>query len=306
MKTIYYIDSENVGDSWVSLLTASAAEDELLVFYTQNSPHMNYRNVRLLKENPRTVTFIECSEGNNALDFQLSTELGYRIRDIENDSFVIVSNDNGFDAVVRYWKKKGCNVKRITAKECSSQQLSVQPVSAVKTDIAAVSVCEPITVKTDDKLPLLPNEQAEEKKPVEASEANTASVDQNAKEILYLIGKKDLSLLHTALQQLYGTKKGSAIYNAFKTENAYNTFLSKHTPMNAKEKRSLYCGIVFSMSSAQEKMPEDFPEYVISAWEKKKNLNSFRPALHQKYGKDKGEKYYSIMKTHIKILDNIK
>ena len=71
MKTIYFIDSENVGDSWVSLVTASSPYDEILVFYTLKSPHMNYRSLRLLKESSREVTFIECCEGSNALDFQL-------------------------------------------------------------------------------------------------------------------------------------------------------------------------------------------------------------------------------------------
>ncbi len=100
MNKIYFIDSENVGDSWISLLNTIAKEDEILVFYTAKSPHMNYKNLVLLKQSPREVTFIECCEGNNALDFQLSTELGYRVSDLDDTEFIIVSNDTGFDAVV--------------------------------------------------------------------------------------------------------------------------------------------------------------------------------------------------------------
>ena len=50
MKKVYLVDSENVGDVWVPLLAASRAEDLVLIFYTQNSPHMNYETLRLLKE----------------------------------------------------------------------------------------------------------------------------------------------------------------------------------------------------------------------------------------------------------------
>ena len=47
------VDSENVGDVWVPLLAAAKAEEEVVVFYTQRSPHMNYENVRKLKETDR-------------------------------------------------------------------------------------------------------------------------------------------------------------------------------------------------------------------------------------------------------------
>ncbi|MCQ2558862.1 MAG: PIN domain-containing protein, partial [Oscillospiraceae bacterium] len=73
LKKYYLIDSENVGDSWISLLLSAAPEDEILVFYTLKSPHMSYKNLILLKQSPREVCFIECCEGANALDFQLCT-----------------------------------------------------------------------------------------------------------------------------------------------------------------------------------------------------------------------------------------
>ena len=43
METIYYIDSENVGDSWLELLdTLDHTENKLIVFYTKHSPRMTY------------------------------------------------------------------------------------------------------------------------------------------------------------------------------------------------------------------------------------------------------------------------
>ena len=67
MSKIYFIDSENVSNNWVSLLKTAAPDDELLVFYTSKSPNMNYKNLILLKQSSKEVTFIEYFEGHNAL-----------------------------------------------------------------------------------------------------------------------------------------------------------------------------------------------------------------------------------------------
>ena len=120
MTVQYLIDSENVGDFWIPLLELPADKSELIVFYTRNSPHMSYESLIRLQESDRTVTFITCYEGTNALDFQLVSELGYLIGKNESGSFVIVTNDTGFDAAVKYWRRNKKSVKRITGKECKN------------------------------------------------------------------------------------------------------------------------------------------------------------------------------------------
>ena len=122
----YLIDSENVGDFWIPLLELPAEEAELIVFYTKNSPHMSYESLIRLKESNRTVTFIKCYEGTNALDFQLVSELGYRICENEEDRFVIVTNDTGFDAAVKYWRRRKKSVKRITGKEAKNPERRIR------------------------------------------------------------------------------------------------------------------------------------------------------------------------------------
>ena len=118
MGKIYLVDSENVGDIWVPLLVSSQEDDEVLVFYTTKSPHMNYENVRMLKETEKEADFIKCFEGSNALDFQLVSELGYRLSQNAAREYVIVSNDTGFDAAVRYWSAREMPVSRLSGKEC--------------------------------------------------------------------------------------------------------------------------------------------------------------------------------------------
>lgn len=285
MSITYFIDSENVGDNWISLLNRITADDNILVFYTNKSPHMNYKNVILLKQSPVEVNFIECYEGNNALDFQLCTDLGYRIHDLTDGEFVIVSNDTGYDAVVKYWTARNQPVKRIPGKACATTNPSAS--ESIKEVTPAPFIGSPASNTN-------------------SNEGNTNGVDDNAKEILYIIGKNNLQDLHEALKQLYGIKKSKTIYNAFKNGTAYNNFITKHQNMSPAEKHEKYCSIVFSMMEPSETMPEDFPQYLVESWTKKKNLNSLKSLLQQKYGKEKSEKYYSLFKVHIKILDKIK
>lgn len=371
MGKTYFIDSENVGDNWISLLGAVTEEDVILVFYTNRSPHMNYRNVILLKQSPVDVTFIECCEGNNALDFQLCTDLGYRIHELrEDEEFIIVSNDTGFDAVVKYWKKRKMPVRRIQGKTCAQIAAGklVPPVQTrheaeaenhteadnhveaevyaiteehteteSQTTVANHAEAESQTPAEDhaeaevqtapEKGTLTENRTVEEKSgetvistiseetsvtvkreeiTKQTEESNFYDVDDNAKEILYLIGKSNLQQLHEALKQLYGDQRGKMIYNIFKSDATYNSFISSHAVMNLKEKQRLYCSIVFQVSAPAETMPEDFPKYIVEAWKKKKNLNSLKSMLQQKYGREKSDKYYALFKVHIKILDKLK
>ena len=70
--TIYLVDSENVNDVWIRLVTNMEAQDEILVFYTEKSPHMSYEKViELTQLSDRPIQWIKCVEGSNALDFQL-------------------------------------------------------------------------------------------------------------------------------------------------------------------------------------------------------------------------------------------
>ncbi|MBP3881662.1 MAG: hypothetical protein J6E40_05775 [Lachnospiraceae bacterium] len=131
----YLIDSENVGDFWIPLLELPADQAELIVFYTKNSPHMSYDSLIKLKESDRTVTFIKCYEGTNALDFQLCSELGFLIAVNPGDEFIIVTNDTGYDAAVKYWRRKEYSVKRIAGKD--SRTGSRRRVTTAKSDVAS-------------------------------------------------------------------------------------------------------------------------------------------------------------------------
>lgn len=140
-KRVYLVDSENVGDLWVThILDLAKKEDEVVVFYTQKSPHMGYDALRKLLSEGREVKFVKCVEGRNALDFQLVTELGYRIGiQKEEMEYIMVTNDTGFDAVVKYWQGAGKKVRRFNARYCQ-QQYNKLKVEEKKEELLAVEV----------------------------------------------------------------------------------------------------------------------------------------------------------------------
>ncbi len=139
----YLVDSENVNDNWLMLLDLANAEDEIIIFYTKNSPHMSYMSVvKLLGNTTQKITFEECFEGNNALDFQLISYMGYLMNEdsLKDDTeYVVMSNDTGFDAAVKFWKKKGFAVRRVNVNFCKialHKQKTTETESPVRAEIS--------------------------------------------------------------------------------------------------------------------------------------------------------------------------
>lgn len=493
MGKIYLVDSENVGDIWVPLLVSSQEDDEVLVFYTTKSPHMNYENVRMLKETEKEADFIKCFEGSNALDFQLVSELGYRLSQNADREYVIVSNDTGFDAVVRYWSTRKMPVSRLSGKEChrmltekkqrvakesgaaaepeqeqtraagpeveaeqvreteqeaeaeqvrengpeaEAEQVreigpeaeaergreqskkprsskksepskaggkageSGKPEASGKAGNAETSGKAEVTGKAEDaetsgksepeenaglaeesgkaepaektgrakrsrksakavkaeksehmsepdrseksqksdkaktqnagnEKPDLTEEQSGQmtammdlkeemsENPQSVSNATGQSeapakfgLDLNAerailKTLCACISKENLVDFHNALVALLGEEEGKRLYQELKTNAEYASYWSELPAYGLKEKFDMYCKMVFDHSEYAKEPPEDFSGFLYQANGKRKNLNSLRAALQGHYGKDKGMKYYSLFKSHIKMMNRM-
>lgn len=481
MGKIYLVDSENVGDIWVPLLVSSQEDDEVLVFYTTKSPHMNYENVRMLKETEKEADFIKCFEGSNALDFQLVSELGYRLSQNATREYVIVSNDTGFDAAVRYWSARKMPVSRLSGKECHrmltekkqrvakesgaaaeqeqeqtraagseaeaeqvretgqeaeaeriretgpeaeaerGREQSKKPRSSKKSepskaggkagesgkpeasgkagnaetsgkaevigkaeDAEKSGKAEPAenaglaeesgkaepaektgrakrsrksakavraeksermsepdrseksqksdkakTQNAGNEKPDLTEEQSGQmtammdlkeemsENPQSVSNATDQSeapvkfgLDLNAerailKTLCACISKENLVDFHNALVALLGEEEGKRLYQELKTNAEYASYWSELPAYGLKEKFDMYCKMVFDHSEYAKEPPEDFSGFLYQANGKRKNLNSLRAALQGHYGKDKGMKYYSLFKSHIKMMNRM-
>lgn len=363
MKRIYLVDSENVGDIWVPLLVASQPDEEVIVFYTQKSPHMNYENVRLLKETEKEAEFIKCFEGSNALDFQLVTQLGYMLCENQENCYVIVSNDTGFDAAVRYWKQRNMPVQRISGKELSrrlqqktktaellensteaatgqtaeflkheteaateqtAESMKNETVTAeeqVQTEKYAepeeMSEPEEIQMEIPDEI-MRPDETTDgNQQDEEVSDADpeknimvktpeiSKEQDEVIRSLLTCISKDRLADFHNALVLFFGEEIGKELYQEAKNSSAYAICRENQNAISEEEKFDVYCQTVFAYSDPKLDCPEDFSSFLYKANAKRKNLNSLRAALQGHYGKDKGMKYYSLFKSHIKIMNRM-
>ena len=339
MNKIFLIDSENVGDAWISLLPAVEETDRVIVFYTEHSPHMSYKNLIILKDSTCDVSFVKCFEGQNALDFQLCTELGWLIRDNDKHEFVIVTNDNGFDVCARYWSKKGYRVRRIKASEIKLELKNSRILTKAAGEEPSAPfaeeefqseelLCEELPVSAVPDAPDCGSSAGEADESAEIIEEEVSlplaapcfednpscnegpaqktdiQIPDEALEILYCVGRDNLLELHQALTLIYGPAEGKAIYNSFKNDSSYMSFLQEHTALSQNEKCSSYCSIVFSRAGVE--VPDDFSDVLLESWKKKKNLNSLRFALMNRYGKANFNNYYSLIKSHIRIIDRIK
>lgn len=110
-RKYYFIDTENVGDKWYDLLEKVKKKDRIVTFYTQN--HSKQLEEFLLKHvNNSQIIWLECTVGNNALDYQLIGVLTYLIVKHPNASFCIYSHDKGYQKTVDFWKNRGIRINQ--------------------------------------------------------------------------------------------------------------------------------------------------------------------------------------------------
>ena len=124
--TIYLIDTENVRTVWTMLLDRMTVNDKIYVFYTMNSGNVSYEDLKGVLSSGKSVELIQCHTGKNGLDFQLVSYLGYLIHSNENADYCIISDDSGYDAVIKFWEDRDVDVTRKTAFQVSGKQAKPQ------------------------------------------------------------------------------------------------------------------------------------------------------------------------------------
>lgn len=110
---IYLVDMENIPHAWGKLLDACTDRDRFVLFYTEQVSQVPITLMEKVTGSPAAVEYIRCRGGTNGLDFQLVTEMGYRVARDPSAEYIIVSQDHGFDVVVDYWNERGVPTRRI-------------------------------------------------------------------------------------------------------------------------------------------------------------------------------------------------
>lgn len=117
VRKVYLVDTENVAGEWRWLLSSMRTKDMLILFYTEHSRGILYDDLEMILKYPCAIKLERCVAGKNALDFQLVSHLGYLIRTAPKSNYIIVSDDTGYDAVIKYWKNFDVSVTRMNMKD---------------------------------------------------------------------------------------------------------------------------------------------------------------------------------------------
>lgn len=287
IPTVYLVDSENVNDVWIRLVNNLEARDEILVFYTDKSPHMSYEKViELTQLSDRPIRWIKCVEGSNALDFQLVTELGARVATDPEHVFIIVSNDNGFDAAVKYWTQRGKDVRRMKSAEC--RQLVRRRAELSGADGA----------EDPAKAAVLPQGSDREDGQAFAYQADIEQLSRS-------IQMSKLTLFHDAFVCMYDQEIGDAIYYYMKEHKEEMAELSENYLPKRKARLKNYFNMALAHAGGDTTGTDDVMEIYNHIDEPKKNLQKLNVEAVKKFGQDQGGGYYKILKKHVKIMSKL-
>ena len=111
----YFIDYENVHAEGFKGASDLGENDIVCVMYTDQSRNVTFDIIEEINRRKARIESYRAGTGSkNALDFQLSSYLGYVIGKNESKpyQYYIVSEDTGYDRVVEFWQGRGIAIAR--------------------------------------------------------------------------------------------------------------------------------------------------------------------------------------------------
>lgn len=113
--SIFLVDYENVHAEGFNGLTNCSENDSIKIFYTKGADTLTFGLHRRLSETKAKIEYHKVENGSkNALDFQLSSYLGFLISNHSEEKYYIVSKDKGFEALEQFWKKNPGKHSQVT------------------------------------------------------------------------------------------------------------------------------------------------------------------------------------------------
>ncbi len=111
----YLVDCENVSSESLKYLPSLNDGDSVTIFFSQQCRNANLDALDYITNADVKLTFHKVATGTkNALDFQLSSYLGFLIaKHGSGDTYHLVTHDKGFGCLTNFWKKRKVGVKRI-------------------------------------------------------------------------------------------------------------------------------------------------------------------------------------------------
>ena len=203
MKTFYLVDFENLHEASLNITNKATANDEVLLFYTSNSPKID---LDYLEKHKCFFSYYGVKAGKQSLDMCLSSYLGYLIKSYGNkNKYVIVSADTDYDNVIAFWKNR--NITKIARQ--SPKADNNKTASSTKTAVNKKEAKPSANEKTDlnNRITRILN-------------SNGVKADVRG-EITSLVIKnygKGKNPVYLSIIQKYGQKDGRKYYNLIKKE----------------------------------------------------------------------------------------
>ncbi len=139
----YFVDYENVHSEGFIGIDGIAKNDTLYLMYTEQCKTFSLEVLeKIIRRKINFEVYKVGSGSKNALDFQLSSFMGYIIAKNEDKEciFYIVSKDTGFDHLIDFWRKKGVNVERIYNFSLNSKGAKPKSVKSLPSSQPTVSL----------------------------------------------------------------------------------------------------------------------------------------------------------------------
>lgn len=151
----YLIDFENVRTDGVKNLGEVKSGDTITIFYSDQCKNITLDVIENLTRLGVQINCYKAKLGTkNALDFQLSSYLGYIIgKGTIEEKYYIVSNDKGYDCLCDFWKEQGKTVLRVPFSEASKEVAKPveQPSEASKKKKSKVKASDLATIEEISK-----------------------------------------------------------------------------------------------------------------------------------------------------------
>lgn len=111
---LFLIDYENVGNTGMRGCHYLNESDSVIIFYSDAKKHMERRYLESITNSGCAFETCKlCKQGKNALDFYIASKLGELFGSGFEGTTVIISRDNGFQAVRDYWEKKAARKRKV-------------------------------------------------------------------------------------------------------------------------------------------------------------------------------------------------
>ncbi|MCL2077065.1 MAG: PIN domain-containing protein [Oscillospiraceae bacterium] len=212
---VFLIDFENVHSEGMTGVDHLSELDEVVIFYSNNADSISFDILHKLMFCKSKLSYYKIKRGGkNALDFQLSCYLGYRIRKDPDAEFYIISKDSGYDFIMDFWDCGYINTEPVIRRFNNIKTLLQWVDSQKKQKERAINSLDALIKNSE-----VPETESEFIPKEEEEPLNFTPSPEEAETAASLMSDaKNSHGLYINMVKRFGQKKGREIYGYFKSE----------------------------------------------------------------------------------------